>query len=225
MLGLLWLREEDYLYRHTAFEQLREARSLFATKSVYASFAGYASGQLHRMTSYSPAIQAEIDSLTSELEAAGWHLQDVMDGRSVPMPKGITADEANAKAKRLRELRAKYHAAYMGEKRRRLVVQHGFDVKNAGHLIRLLAMCKEFLATGELNVHRGVVDADMLRDIKAGKWTLDAVKARAEEMCAEVKTARDASPLPDTPNHAAVDRLLVRIVRDNRLHSTTEGNE
>lgn len=207
VLGLLWLRPEDYLLRSPLFDRLIENRALFAAKSVYASFAGYASGQLQRMTSYSPEIQAEIDTLTRELDAAGWYLNEVMDGRPVPMPKGITPDEANTKAARLRHLRAKYHAAYMGEKRRGLVVRHGYDTKNAAHLVRLLAMCEEFMQTGTLNVYR-THDAEMLRAIKRGEWMLDAVKAHAEVMFARVKAARDASQLPDQPDRRAVSFLL-----------------
>lgn len=226
VLGLLWLREEDYLSRHAAFELLRDQRSLFAAKSVYASFAGYASGQLHRMTSYSPQIQAEMDTLAAELEAAGWPTSEIMDGRSLPMPKGIAPQLANEKAARLKSLRARYHAAYMGEKRRRLVVQHGYDTKNAAHLVRLLAMCCEFLGDGDLRVYRDFSggDAEVLRAIKRGEWTLDAVKVRAEELFAAAKVARDKSPLPDEPDYTAVNRLIVEIVMEYRcgVHSGRE---
>lgn len=210
VLGLLWLREEDYLMRSDAFRLLQEHRRLFAAKSVYASFAGYAQGQLVRMTSYSPEIQKEIDALQTALEDAGWHLQDVMDNRSVPMPKGMTPDEANTKAARLRFLRAKYHAAYMGEKRRGLVVKHGYDTKNAAHLIRLLVMCKEFLQSGELHVYR-TNDADMLRTIKRGEWPLDEVKKRAEALFSEVKIERDRSTLPAEPYFDAISDLTETI--------------
>lgn len=211
VLGLLWLRDADYLVRSNVFDHLRAHRSLFANKSVYESFAGYAAGQLHKMTSYSPEIQAEIDTLTADLETAGWHLQDIMDKRSVPMPVGMTADEANAKADRLRHLRAKFHQAYMGEKRRGLVVKHGYDTKNAAHLIRLLSMCVEFLDDGELRVFRSR-DADMLRAIKRGEWKLDDVKSVAEGLFADAKRARDASPLPDAPDFEAISALVADIV-------------
>lgn len=210
VLGLLWLREQDYRIRTAAFDHLINNRALFAAKSVYASFAGYASGQLHRMTAYSPEIQAEIDALQSALESAGWHLQDVMDNRSVPMPKGMTSEEANAKASRLRHLRAKYHAAYMGEKRRGLVVRHGYDTKNASHLIRLLLMCGEFLETGDLHVYREH-DAELLRAIKRGEWTLDEVKQRAEVLFADVKAKRDASHLPPEPDFDAISEVVEEI--------------
>lgn len=210
VLGLLWLRDEDYLRRSPEFLALQANRHLFAAKSVYASFAGYASGQLHRMTAYSQEIEDEIQQLGGELEAAGWLVSEVMDGRSLPMPKGITPDVANQKAARLKMLRARYHTAYMGEKRKRLVRQHGYDTKNASHLIRLLLMCGEFLRSGELQVYRHH-DADVLRAIKRGEWKLEDVKARAEELFAAAKVARDESPLPDEPDRRKVSALLIDI--------------
>jgi predicted nucleotidyltransferase len=100
VLGTLWLRDEDYLVRRTAWMQLAESRDMFATRAAYGSFAGYANGQLQRMTSYSPEIHAELQRLEAYLtNEVGWSLQDVMDKRSVGMPRnGITPDAANAAA-------------------------------------------------------------------------------------------------------------------------------
>ncbi len=211
VLGTLWLRPQDYLLERWNWNSLRMNRSLFATRAAHGAFAGYANGQLQKMTSYSPAIQAELDTLQADLEAAGWPLQDVMDRRSVPMPKGITPVEANQKADRLRYLRAKYHAAYMGEKRKGLVVKHGYDTKNAAHLIRLLRMCVEFLADGEMRVYR-THDADEIKSIKRGQWALDDVKALAERLFVDAKVARDASPLPYEPDFRAISDLVTEIV-------------
>lgn len=210
VLGLLWLRESEYLKRSAGFLELQKQRHLFAAKSVYASFAGYASGQLQRMTSYSQAIEDEIQSLGKELEAAGWLTSEIMDGRSLPMPRGMEPAVANEKAARLKSLRAKYHTAYMGEKRKGLVRKHGYDTKNASHLVRLLRMCVEFLGTGNLQVYREN-DAELLRAIKRGEWTLDAVKQHAEELFAAAKVARDTSPLPDQPDRRAVNELVADI--------------
>jgi predicted nucleotidyltransferase len=221
VLGTMWLREEDYLVRRPEWAALVAQRHLFATRAAHASFAGYANGQLQRMTSYSPEIQREIDDLTAKLEACGWHLQDVMDNRSVPMPYGgTTAEEANAMAARLRHLRAKYHQAYMGEKRRNLVVKHGYDTKNAAHLIRLLRMCVEFLADGEMRVYR-THDAEELKAIKRGEWSLEDVKALAEKLFEDARIARDASPLPYGPDHRAISDLVADIATSTLLRGVS----
>jgi hypothetical protein len=213
VLGLLWLRPEHYLKRTWLADVFIRNRDLFATKDVYKSFAGYAAGQLHKMTSYSPEIQSEIDALEKELAIAGWKLSEIMDRRPLPMPIGIDPGEANGKADRLRHLRAKYHSAYQGEKRRNLVVKNGYDTKNAAHLVRLLAMCKEFMETGVLNVFR-THDEALLKDIKNGVFKLDDVKAMAEQLFDEVKVARDASTLPDTPNIKAITKIVTEATLD-----------
>lgn len=208
VLSTLWLNDEHYLVNSEAWRRFQAQRRLFSTLAASHSFAGYAAGQLHKMTSYSPEIEREMHTLETELEAAGWHLQDVMDKRSVPMPKGLSPNEANNKAQRLRSLRAKFHAAYMGEKRRGLVVKHGYDTKNAAHLVRLLRMCIEFLGHGELRVDRSAIDAETLREIKRGEWSLERVQQHAEELFTATHTARDASPLPLRPDERAIAELV-----------------
>ncbi len=100
---------------------------------------------------------------------------------------------------------------YMGEKRKRLVEQFGYDTKNAAHLIRLLRMCIEFLADGELRVTRP--DAAELLAIKQGQWTLERVKKEANWLFAEAKRAYQRSTLPEAPQRERVNRLCVRIIQ------------
>lgn len=212
VLGTLWLRDVDFIERRTPWLQLVDARRLFATRAAHGSFAGYANGQLQKMTSYSPEIHAELQALEAKLtDVIGWSLQDVMDRRSVGLPRnGITPAEANKVADRVRYLRAKFHAAYMGDKRKNLVIKHGYDTKNAAHLVRLLRMCVEFLRSGDMNVYR-THDAEELKAIKRGDWKLEDVKALAEMLFATAKDARDVSTLPFAPDTAAISSLVAHI--------------
>ncbi len=50
ILSLLWLPENGYLLRSPAGEILLDNRDAFVGRHVYASFCGYAKGQLHKMT-------------------------------------------------------------------------------------------------------------------------------------------------------------------------------
>lgn len=154
VLGLLWQRDEDYILAKHEWYDVKAHRALFAAKAAYASFSGYASAQLHRMTNTSNPFQG-----------------------------------------------------YMGEKRKSLVVKHGYDTKNAAHLIRLLRMGTEFLQTGEMQVFR-THDADELRDIKRGTWTVGKVQALGEQLFHEAKVARDASALPEHPDREGASELL-----------------
>jgi hypothetical protein len=91
-----------------------------------------------------------------------------------------------------------------------LVRKYHYDVKNAAHLIRLLRMGTEFLGTGELRVYR-TDDAEELKHIKRGGWTLERVKQEAERMFVAAEQACAQSPLPAEPDSAAASALLVRI--------------
>jgi predicted nucleotidyltransferase len=70
--------------------------------------------------------------------------------------------------------------AYMGERRRALAEEFGYDVKNASHAIRLAHMLVDLLQTWKLIVNRTSNDADMLIAIKRGQWTLGQVTEELE---------------------------------------------
>jgi hypothetical protein len=98
----------------------------------------------------------------------------------------------------------------MGAKRKAMVRKYQYDVKNAAHLIRLLRMGNEFIQTGVLHVYR-TSDADELKRIKRGEWTLDQVKEEAQRLFTEVELARARSPLKEEPDEEAADELLIEL--------------
>lgn len=100
---------------------------------------------------------------------------------------------------------------YMGDKRKRLVERHGYDTKNAAHLIRLLRMGIEFLRDGELNVVRH--DATELLAIKHGEWSLERVKATADDLFRRAEAVYDTSALAVRPDRERVNALCIEIVR------------
>ncbi len=99
---------------------------------------------------------------------------------------------------------------YMGEKRRQLVEKFGYDTKNAAHLIRLLKMGIEFLVEGELHVERE--DATQLIEIKKGFLTLEQVKKEAERLFNLSQETYVQSKLPDKPDMAGAEKLLIDIL-------------
>lgn len=99
---------------------------------------------------------------------------------------------------------------YMGDKRKKLVEQHGYDTKNAAHLIRLLKMAIEFLVDGSLKVFRE--DSKTLLSIKRGEWGLDKVKQKAEELFSLAEEAYVKSHLPPQVDGDAIDKLCIQIL-------------
>ncbi|KJR40017.1 nucleotidyltransferase [Candidatus Magnetoovum chiemensis] len=102
------------------------------------------------------------------------------------------------------------YEGYMGQKRKKLVEEFGYDTKNAAHLIRLLRMGIEFLRDGHMYVKRE--DAAELIDIKKGMWTLEQVKKEAEKLFALSEEAYNESKLPAKPNYRKAEELLISMV-------------
>lgn len=101
---------------------------------------------------------------------------------------------------------------YMGAKRKQLVEKHGYDTKNASHLIRILRMGSEFLSMGQLNVERE--DNAYLVEIKRGHYTLEQIKAEADRLFHLNDSALANSRLPDRVDQAKAEAMLVGILSE-----------
>ncbi len=221
VLSMLWLRPQDYIYLNDWGRRIIASRSLFVGRHVYNAFAGYAYQQLTKMETRDPADLRRYLALTYEAKYRGIHPNE--KGNKIPFPEdydretGEARDAAEHKDDRLIAGLASFikkgeNIGYLGDKRKQLVLEHGYDSKNAAHCVRLLRMASEFLKTGELVVFRP--DADELLAIKRGKWPLAEVKRHADELFAGMRSARDESELPEEPNHGEAEKVLVSILRD-----------
>jgi hypothetical protein len=219
ILGMLWLRPEHYLVKEYGGATLLTNRDLFVGKHVYNAFAGYAHAQLEKMESRDPAELREYIAVTWEAKYRGIHPNH--KGAYFLDNEPITGELKNVKNWSNEKLLAKIayyckkgeNIGYMGDKRKELVLEHGYDTKNAAHCIRLLRMCKEFLSSGALQVYR-TTDAEELLNIKRGKQSLSWVKKEASMLLEECKIARDKSTLPDEPDRQGVEKMLVKILKD-----------
>jgi predicted nucleotidyltransferase len=105
------------------------------------------------------------------------------------------------------------HAKNMGEKRRKLVEEFGFDTKNASHAYRL-AIVGFRLYTEGIVVPR--LDADTVQtvlDIKQGKYTLGEVVDLVSKAKEELLAVREenVAKVPKNPDHDAAEELLIRL--------------
>lgn len=105
------------------------------------------------------------------------------------------------------------HKGYMGDKRKKLVEQFGYDTKNASHLIRIQKMGIEFLMTGKMNVMRE--DNTYLVDIKQGKYSLEHIQNESKRLFELCETALVNSKLPNIVDASAAEALLVSILCDH----------
>ena len=209
VLELLWVEEDDVLHRSVEGTVLIGNRDLFRHEG-YArnTFAGYAHGQLQKMTAFDAPTMAYIDDLERRLKDGGVDPQHVIAEPpiEVPVDLEIVADTYRA-------MRKKYRAAYMGAKRWESVREFKYDVKNAGHLVRLLHTGVEYLTQGKVNVRR-TWDREMLLEIKRGEWELERIKEHAELWFSKLESAK--SVLPVGIDEHQVEQLVLYII-ESRL--------
>jgi len=111
----------------------------------------------------------------------------------------------------LKKMTAYSFEGYMGEKRKALVDQHGYDTKNASHLIRLLTMGIEFLRDGKLYVYR--YDRLKYLDIKDGLWSLKQVQDEAERLFKVAEEEYHRSKLPIEPDDKIINGICYEVIR------------
>lgn len=89
--------------------------------------------------------------------------------------------------------------------------QHGrgYDSKNLMHTLRLLDMAHEIATGGTLEIRRP--DREFLLRVRAGEFDYEELVTRADAKLAQVLEAFAQSELPDAPDRALVNRLLVEI--------------
>lgn len=92
-----------------------------------------------------------------------------------------------------------------------LIERYGFDTKYAMHMVRLGFQGIEYLQTGRLELPMADARGDLLRSIRQGQLSLDAVIAQAEAN--EEQLAHLDSDAPHEPNYDAINRWLVKVTR------------
>lgn len=213
ILGLLWLRDEDYVYRHPMFWVLQTNRRIFSALTAADAFCGYAYGQLQRMEAFNVERMNEYETYTDAIRSGHGEqgIREVLEADSNKIKHlSIEWNVRQDWLKAFQKMHKNYFSGYMGEKRKAMVRKYQYDVKNAAHLIRLLTMGREFLETGELHVYRHH-DAEMLKAIKQGEWTLAEVKVEAERLFALIREAETHSTLPKQPLESEANRVLLYV--------------
>lgn len=97
------------------------------------------------------------------------------------------------------------------EERYQNTLSHGknYDSKNMMHTMRLLDMAAEILATGKVQVRRP--NRDYLLAIRRGEFEYDALMQQADEKLALIEAQYAQSALPEQPDKAQIEQLLVQV--------------
>lgn len=87
-----------------------------------------------------------------------------------------------------------------------LIEKYGFDVKNAYHIIRLALQGKQILETGDMVLD---ANAELLKDIRAGKYDLQAIEHMFADAEADLERLYKTSSLRDKADTKSLQKILL----------------
>ena len=109
------------------------------------------------------------------------------------------------------------YQGYMGAKRKALVDEYGYDLKNAAHCVRLLNMSIEVATTGRMTSYRPQDEIDLIKNIKSGEYTLKEITQLIEDLTEKAKEHEKLSMLPNVCDKNFLSNVLENIIIDFNL--------
>lgn len=91
-------------------------------------------------------------------------------------------------------------------KRQKIIEEFGFDVKFAYHVVRLMLEVEQILSEHTLTIDR---NAEILKAIRRGEWSLDKIKQFFEEKEKHLESLYHSSTLPYSPRESEIKELLL----------------
>lgn len=241
MIIMLWTDPKYFIYNTPAGIALLNNRDLFLSKLAYEKFFHYAASQLKKAEAFQPEWVWIFDKLEEVLVENGVNLQELnVDQKTrnnilrlelldsgeldrcrkngylpVAHYEGDNRFSVGEVLEAYRRIKNRYFAGgRTGAKRKDLIKKYNWDCKNGSHLIRLIKLGIELVKTGNMMVDRTSIDADYLKDIKAGKYKLEEVKQNAEELFVEFEEVKNKSTLPERPDYKEIEKLCIQIIKE-----------
>ena len=146
---------------------------------------------------------------------------------SVPVgntPLALMSFNKDAYSMHCRDYRAYWEwVEQRNETRYQNTLEHGknYDAKNMMHTFRLLDMAAEILERGEINVRRP--NREELLAIRRGAFQYEELIEQAEAKLRHVESLHERSPLPEAPDKAQIEALLVAVRRG--FYAESNGNK
>ncbi|UTU07790.1 hypothetical protein CcrC1_gp105 [Caulobacter phage C1] len=128
----------------------------------------------------------------------------VLENRRLFLHKGSCRKFRGYAFSQLAKIRSK--TASQNPKRQASIDAHGYDVKFAYHVVRLALEAEQILTEHDLNLE---ANAPILRDIRAGNWSLDHLEKWFEVKEIALEELLGKSDLRATPDEDAIRTVLL----------------
>lgn len=110
------------------------------------------------------------------------------------------------------QLRKLQNKEYLGSKRKEEVERHGYSLKNAYHLTRLLHMGIQILVEKDLDVLRP--ERQLLIQIRNGEFTLARVQEMADRLDNQIRDAYIKTDLREKCDYDKLNSILIDVMRN-----------
>jgi len=209
MIDSLFTPRECVLHSTALAERVRERRKVFLHKGAWFKFKGYAYAQLHKIRDkhlmqfvelsrkYDLPPELAADEVEAEAASPGSTRLRVMDAADFQQYRSITRDAAKAGG---------------FSKRLQTIFEHGYDVKYAYHVVRLINEVRQILVEGDLDLQR---EREQLKAVRRGEWTLDALTAWFAEQERILEEIYARSALRHGPDEDAIKALLLECLESH----------
>ena len=97
-------------------------------------------------------------------------------------------------------------------KRKEVVEKHGYDLKFALHIFRLLDEVEQLLRTGDMDLMRNKEELKRIRD---GMYPLEEIETMANERVGHLEKLYHDTSLPDEPRRDEIKKLLFRCLEEH----------
>ena len=213
ILSVLWLPRERVLVSSPAYEALIANRDISASKAVYDSFCGYATGSyggVTRLVENNPEHDREMEALNAEIPAPPGHGAGARtrQPRSRPLP-GLVPQEAQEALQR-----PAWYLGYVGKE-----AAERREVRLRREAWRSRPTPPEdgcgVSAYGTIQCGQERHGCGAAQGHQRGRCPLERVQAESERLFAQAEAALASSTLPERPDCDRAEALLVGMLREH----------
>lgn len=224
IIETLWCDDSDVIKCDEFGERLRDMKELFLSKKAKFTFSGYAHSQLQRIKTHRAWLQNPPKAVPSRSDfnlpegtkvsksELGAYDSMLEKGVDVELPKDVITLFTREKAYQAAQLHYDQYVQWTktrNPKRAELEAKFGYDTKHAGHLLRLMRMCKEILTLQTVIVKRP--DREEILAVRNGQRSYDSIIEESERLERECDELYLTSTLRKEPDRKLLDSMIVQM--------------